>query len=546
MLFGLVFFLWGLAGWDLSAPDEPRYALVAREMLQSGDFLFPHRNQKPYPDKPPLFFWSIAAATGFQGGEVTAFSARLPSALAALLCLLLLYQALRNNGENEALAAASVLVLASGARFMLQAHMAQIDMLLCLLTTAATLHGFALMRGTGGSQWQIGLLLGLAILAKGPVGYLIPLGTWLLYALLFHGEGMGQGLSRLPKRALLWGLLPPLLWLIGLALEVAARGEWDYFKNLLFQQTLVRYLQPWHHHKGVTYFLQTLLLDFFPWSLPLLATLPFTRRQRASLSELQRLCWACVVFVLLFFSLSKGKRNLYILPLYPFAAILVAHGLVQWRARPAFRLATYTSLSLLTIAGLALLALGCGLWLPKRLQDLGLVLPRLSLLLAGLALPAILVFTLLRQQIRWAPLAAMLTLNLLLFQSILPWISPLRSPRSFCQDLERKIHQSGQPQRPLAMVDFREAYRFFADRPVVELTTAPDQKAHPKLLGIPDVPTFWRQEPSAWILFRSADLAEYQRLRPDFPATVEILRQRVSDEEMLVLALADPSAKQQN
>ncbi len=75
---------------DLWNPDEPRYAQVAREMMRSGDYIHPRLNGKSYPDKPPLYFWLIAAASLFSG-EVSAFSARLPSVLAGLGVALLTF-----------------------------------------------------------------------------------------------------------------------------------------------------------------------------------------------------------------------------------------------------------------------------------------------------------------------------------------------------------------------------------------------------------------------------------------------------------------------
>ena len=301
----LFFFLWGLGGWELSAPDEPRYALVAQEMMQTGDFLFPHRNQVPYPDKPPLFFWGIAAASYFQGGEVTAFSSRLPSALAGLGCLLILGAWSSQRGKNPQMGFWTVAVLATSFRFFFQAHMAQIDMTLCLITTAATLYGFRSFEGRPVRRWFLGVLLGLGILAKGPVGYLIPAGIWALYC-LFSGR---TSWKFYPAKALLWGLVPPLIWLIGLGTEVAIRGEWAYFENLVFKQTLVRYVNPWHHYKPFYYFVQVFFQDFFPWSFFVVLLIPFRRELIAHLSDRQRLAWSAILFVLVFFSLSKGKRN---------------------------------------------------------------------------------------------------------------------------------------------------------------------------------------------------------------------------------------------
>lgn len=83
LLAATVLFLWQLGEHDLWAPDEPYFAEGAREMVVDGRWTVPHVNGKVSPDKPPLFFWLIALFS-LPLGTVTSFTARLPSALAAL------------------------------------------------------------------------------------------------------------------------------------------------------------------------------------------------------------------------------------------------------------------------------------------------------------------------------------------------------------------------------------------------------------------------------------------------------------------------------
>ena len=82
LLLGFCFLLYfiNLGRWDLWNPDEPRYAQVAREMIQGGDWILMHFNGAVYPDKPPLFFWLIALSSFLWNG-FTSFSVRFPSAL---------------------------------------------------------------------------------------------------------------------------------------------------------------------------------------------------------------------------------------------------------------------------------------------------------------------------------------------------------------------------------------------------------------------------------------------------------------------------------
>src|SRR4030043_2199617 len=88
--FGGILYGYNLGGWDLWNPDEPRYAQVAKEMLQGEGWIIPHLNSEAYPDKTPLFFWLMAATATVTGG-MTEFAARFTVDLFALLTLVLLF-----------------------------------------------------------------------------------------------------------------------------------------------------------------------------------------------------------------------------------------------------------------------------------------------------------------------------------------------------------------------------------------------------------------------------------------------------------------------
>ena len=83
-------YLPGLGARDLWNPDEPRYGEVAREMRASGRYLVPHYNGRLYTQKPPLMFWAMAAS-GVLLGELDETAVRLPSALAAIGSVLVVY-----------------------------------------------------------------------------------------------------------------------------------------------------------------------------------------------------------------------------------------------------------------------------------------------------------------------------------------------------------------------------------------------------------------------------------------------------------------------
>ncbi len=537
-----------LGGYDLSAPDEPHYGLVAREMLTNNRWLLPHRNDRPYPDKPPLFFWSIAGASLLNGGEVTAFSARLPSALAACWVLYMLWGFARRGKDDEELAPLAALTLLGSVLFFYQARMAQIDMLLCSLTTSAAVLGYRLLTDDlepgrrPAMVRNLGLCLGFAILAKGPVGYLVPLGAMALFC-VFCGRDTWR---RYPRKALLWGLVPLAGWIGMLVIEVALTNQWDYLMNLLFKQTVVRYLNPWHHYQPPYYFLQTMALDFMPWFYVLLAAIPFSRAARAALDSRQKFAWAMVLFTIVFFSVSKGKRNLYILPLFPFAAYLVA---VRIRAlmcaprlRPLPSMILPAALLMLIFGAFAFLGFG-GLpylpqktlaklpeWVPQSLPVLALALLGLS----GLAAALVGLVQAARGRVRsaFAALLICMTLaNLTVYQVVLPWIGPHRSARQFTEKAMAILDQ--QSQRPIvAMVMYRSAYRFFGTYPLVELSSEDNDPP-----GLPKLADFWSEHPDGFAIMRRPHLEAWQQSHAE-PVTVHLEVFVGRGEEMVLVSRA--------
>ncbi|MFQ5768864.1 MAG: ArnT family glycosyltransferase, partial [Acidobacteriota bacterium] len=389
LVLGGCLFLPGLGNHALWNPDEPRYAEVAREMRAGGEYLVPHLNGDVYSQKPPLIFWAMDAAAWFTG-ELDEVSVRLPSALsgmATLLVVLLLGWRLMGPGA----AWLSVLVLATCWKIPLQARTGQIDMLLVFLVTLGIYFWTrAEWEERGGFSLLFFAAAGLATLAKGPVGLLPPLLSILAFLIVTRSPG---GLRRLrPVRGLILWAAVVSAWLIPAGLH----GGPAYLQQILFRQNVTRYMHPWGHQQPFYYFLPVVLADFFPWSflLPAAAWSALSgsggKQRRAPLFMV---CW--VVVTLLFFSVSGGKRTVYILTMYPGMALLLGCGLDRLASQKGRR-SRGLALSLLLVSGLAGAAAGLLPVLaagrsflrplpPDYLRDVSLVLAGLSLAAAGSA-----------------------------------------------------------------------------------------------------------------------------------------------------------------
>ena len=312
--------LWGgeYARRGLWEPDEARCAYVAGEMSRTGQWAVPHRHGEPYAHKPPLMYWLINLGSLAAGGRITRVTARLPSLLGATLSLWCTAR-LAGRWWGPAAAWRSALILASTYLFWHEGGMGRMDALLCGLEMGALCclfesHDARPFRRRAGAY----ALMGLAVLAKGPVGFLVPAGV---YAAGTWAAGEGR---RLRSWHWLWGPLVtltfPAAWLIWARLAGAPGA---YFREILYSQNVERAAGAWGHVQSPLYFLWHFPLDFLPWT-PLLPAAWAALRGRPDATPLRRrlLAWALVVIGV--FSLSPSKRSVYILAAFPAGALLIA------------------------------------------------------------------------------------------------------------------------------------------------------------------------------------------------------------------------------
>ncbi len=322
------------AGIGLRDPwptDEPRFALVAKQMVESGEYLFPHRGNELYSDKPPMFMWMQVAGYQLTGSWRLAFL--LPSLLSGLLTLLLVHDLTRRlNGRRAAWWAAAALLFTI--HFTFQTRAAQIDGTLLGIFTLAC---YGLLRhillGPDRRWLWIGCFAaGIGTITKG-VAFL----ALLLLPLAWLARRLGWlGLPTPTPRPLSTTLVAALcfvgavgLWLVPMLLAVIRIDQgpyWDYAYDILFGQTASRYLTPTHHLHPPWYYLGVIATLWLPVAFALIWAVPhwwhMWRRGRRPARVFLPL--AFVVLIVFFFSLSGGKRDVYIMPALPMLVIALA------------------------------------------------------------------------------------------------------------------------------------------------------------------------------------------------------------------------------
>ncbi|MET0507007.1 MAG: glycosyltransferase family 39 protein, partial [Burkholderiaceae bacterium] len=444
--------------------DEPRFALVAQEMLVTGKFWIPHRGGELYADKPPIFIWLTAAAIALTGSVRTGFL--LPSLVAGLATFAMVVDLVRRlYGSRVAWLAGAA--LAANVQFVLQAKTAQIDM---VLTCWTTLGAYGLLRhallGPAPGWWLVGwAAAGLGILSKG-VGFLpllmLPAWYWLAargrVPRLSRGD-IGRGVLTLLAVVAAWGL--PMIVMAGFANDPALAA---YRDNILFRQTGRRYAAAWHHLKPWYFF----VVEVIPWAwLPMLFALPWAlpawvRRMRRNDPRIV-LPLTGVVLIVLFFSLSPGKRGVYILPTVPLLVIALAPLLPGLVARVEINRIVAAALGLLA---LVLLAAGAaGLSGQKRLVEVVVryeIDPFSWLLMLGIAAVALIVGLRPRRGLTalmlWLP-AFWVSYALWMY----PQLNGTRSPGDLMAEVARRTGPQGQ----LALPDFDEEFLLQARQPSV-------------------------------------------------------------------------------
>jgi 4-amino-4-deoxy-L-arabinose transferase-like glycosyltransferase len=364
--FCIFFYFPNLTGPGFRHSLESRYAQVAQEMVNRGDWILMHINGQVYSQKPPLLFWLIAFSSRLWGG-FNSFSVRFPSALMATFTVLLTFL-LGKNLYGSRIGFFSGLILATSIEFAFLSVRANIDTTLTFFATASLfcfIQWYQWSRREDGPQVGSRQLLiygfytgmALATLTKGPVGFILPLLVSLIY-LVVQKDWRGLREMRLPSGMSLF-LIIVLSWYVAAIL----RGGQEYLDQTLFYQTMGRYLGGWSHKQSVYFYFINFPLDFLPWALFFPGAIFYgycreTVEKRKEFSFL--LLWFIIVF--LFFSFSKGKRHVYLLPLYPAASLMVGKlwadlisNEMQWFRREWIYLPLFVLIGLVLIAGLIII-----------------------------------------------------------------------------------------------------------------------------------------------------------------------------------------------
>ena len=457
-------FFFALGTRDFWAPVEPRYAEIVRVMFAKGEWIVPTVNGALYTDKPILFFWLALIAAKLCGG-VSEWTVRFPTALGGVGFILSNYFFGRDffSPRIGFIAAA---ILATTMRVIWEARWAHVDMVFCccfLLSVYFAARTF--LRKDRGLILFAYVFMGLAVLTKGLIGVVLP--GLVFGAFMFVRRDWGMIMAAKLHLGIPIFLLVTMPWLY--LVQQATDGRW--LSEFIYIHHLQRYTAGAGHRQPVYYYLTTLPTDFLPWTIfaipALIARWPYRQASKDVSSQLC-LCW--FLAILLFFTISDTKRDLYLLPLLPTVALFVACYLDSLGAELDAQCAY---LRWLAAGFFALLALGAFLvpaaawWLrPDALLPL---LPASLVLTIGGALVA--AYLLQRKLCRaMAAIVALMTLSMVAAAFwIFPYLENFKSPRPFALEIKRVVPASA----PLYIyADSMHDFNFYSEREVMPVLTS--------------------------------------------------------------------------
>jgi len=391
LAFGVLLLVPGLGRMGAMDSTDARYLAIGREMWATSDWLVPRLGGVPHLDKPPLTYW--AASLGYTLFGPTEFGGRFVEQFALIATALLVYRAAQRFADPGWALPAALMFLTMGLPFALSRGLAT-DLFQLLFVTAALV---ALLDGvTQRSSARVaaaGALLGVSMLAKGPIGLLVVASIGLVVSLCVRGR------ARLPWRGAAFGCA--LFAAIGVPwfalLVYKNHSILDWFVEVQLASRVTGTNRG--HLKDATFLLRIWVLGLLPWT-PIVALAfarlrPRGRLRDADLVDVVLLAWAIVPVLL--FSLFPTKLGPYIAPAFPGAALVVARAgsrglLDDRRARRTLAACGVLVIAAALVAGIGLLAesdLGFDLLPSLALQGSGAVRVFGALLIASGVLGAL-------------------------------------------------------------------------------------------------------------------------------------------------------------
>jgi 4-amino-4-deoxy-L-arabinose transferase-like glycosyltransferase len=291
---------------ELWVQDEMRYGEVVREMLTTGNWLVPHLNGHPYPDKPALYFWIVCALGSVIGHGETAF--RLVSTVATFVAGFGLYQ-LGSFLDNKNTGFWASVLFGSTLLTLIVGHIVRMDMLLTAITIYAWL-AILQFQQTEKTKYVMffWVLCALSLAIKGPISFLFTLIPGLAW--FVQVKGVAGVLKLRPLLGLMFIAALAATWIFA----VFQSGQGQYLSTIWHEQLVGRTINSWSHKEPIYFYIVLLPILVMPWAGPILHGF---KQLFSSHQILARSIITYTLVPLIGISLVSGKLFIYLEPLIP-------------------------------------------------------------------------------------------------------------------------------------------------------------------------------------------------------------------------------------
>ncbi len=342
ILFYLIFFHnnWMYMLMDV---DESRYVSMSKDMWNTKDFLTLYLNKEFFFEKPPLYFWSECLSFALWG-RVTEAVARFPVALYGTLTCFFVYF-LGKKVVSRKYGIISSLILATSLEFVILSKFAILDIVLTAFVTFSVGCGVLTLYVKEQNKkffwWLFYVFSGLAILAKGIPGFVIPFGTmFFIYLYRKNLKELFKPVYLIPGIIIFLSIILP--WHIAM---IKIHGD-AFINEYIIKHHLARFMgsEAIGREHPFYFYLITLLWGFIPWIFSSLAVvirkLSIRDIKLKNLNETQTFLMyngISAIFILLFFMSSSTKLITYILPIYPVLSLLVGYIWLNYTEKASYK-----------------------------------------------------------------------------------------------------------------------------------------------------------------------------------------------------------------
>lgn len=345
VLFYFIFFF-NIGNYALMDVDETRYVSMARDMFNTKDFMTLYLNGEFFFEKPPLYFW-LECFSFALFGKVNEFTARFPVALCGTMISFLTYF-MGRKVFSRAYGVVSALILATCFEFVILAKFAILDIVVSTCVAFSIMFGlitfFCQEENKKFFIWLFYIFSGLAVMAKGLPGFIVPFGV--MFLCLLVADKLKSALK--PKYFIL-GLSMFLLIVLPWHIAMLHIHNPMFYEEYIIKHHLARFLSSNEINRAEPFwfYFANLFWGLIPWTFSAIAliiakikgvdkkllnwkNIKFKFDELSNPRKFLLLNWIATLFILLFFSASSTKLITYILPIYIHIAFILGFGWINY------------------------------------------------------------------------------------------------------------------------------------------------------------------------------------------------------------------------